>query len=317
MKAKRILSLLLSICLLFSFSVSSLAVSHKNISSPPTIEEIPGGFMYTSVTDEKSIAVLTSTDDSLVSVAIVYSQHPNKVYQWQLTNYPIPILLSYTHPFWADVIAYAESSLSSAEIATYSKTTYEAPIDITNQRDPALNDLLAELENKLGTEYSGVPKYSSLINNQRISIYESMTFRFLEKAQFTWHTALTVAGIIAAVGERYTTGLANAICRVFHQTANLASVVIPEGEIKLHICRGMIYRSASINGSDYVYNITDKIIDYKGVENTSSTNFDAATISEDSPEIYYVPNDGGTYFNSYSSQAADAYDLFLEIGQKP
>lgn len=314
---KRFLALMLSLVLTFVMSTSTLAA--EPLQEAPTTttnyftEETATGQIHVRQLNTKTITIITNDEQHQVDISIKYAVNPDLVYQWSFTEYPMPTA-SKTLSFWDEIINYVESNLDSATIVTFTDVIYDTPIDVSLTRSSAAADMMEQMEEDLGTgEYFDNLIHTTTYQGKVFRIYESMDFRVLEAGYKSWSTTITIASLITSVlGLTPTTALVSALCSAFGVATSTASLAA--GKINLYTCRGMNYRYVTINGSNYIYNITHKFYDYNGYENGSHNNIERAYIDTGSLTINAI--DGFTYFNSYTSQVEDAYDEFLLVGQQ-
>ena len=264
------------------------------------------------------VTIITDNTRRMIDISIKYLNQPNIVYQWRIHDYPVARFEPASNSFWNGIIEYAERNISSATPVTFTDVTYEKPIDVTAMRSSAGADLLQDLRSFIGQdEYFDVLKTSTPLyrNGVAFRVYESMQFRILLDGYKAWSTTITVASLITTVlGSVITGKLVVAICNAFGIAAGLSSL-LPPGKINKYICRAMVYRYVTANGSKYVYNITDKFIDYKGYENADNNSTERAYADSSSQTINYIQ--GQSYFGSYTAQVDDAYQMYLNVGQQP
>ena len=141
-----------------------------------------------------------------------------------------------------------------------------------------------------------------------------MEFRFVETGYKSWAQSLSASSfIISIIGALSpSNALLAATCSAFSIALSGASL-IPAGSMEVYDCTSLTYRYITINNSEYIYNMTHKLIGYDGYNPLG--NYTHAFINPDSKTTTYP--DGLNYFSSISDQIADAYELFLEIGQMP
>lgn len=190
-----IILLVFALCLTSSnvFAVDNFS---KNSPSYHT-QEIENGNMYTSVTETKSIAILTNNQELLIDAAIVYMDNPNTVYQFKIENFNDAKFDPSSTSFWNAVISYMENNLDNATITQLVDVTYDKPIDVTNTKSfegAAFSKALEDLE---GPEYFDAYRGLYSIGGQTIRIYESQDFRIYNDGYISWNNAITVIGVIA------------------------------------------------------------------------------------------------------------------------
>lgn len=311
---KKFISIILSTAILFSISATAFASEAKTAPTNSAVVDISGGSLYTSEENDKKVAILTNNENHLLDVSICYLSMPNTVYQWTITDYPIPTFTPSNSQFWYDIISYVENQMSTANIVHFTEVTYEKPIELSQTRSSAGADLLSQLEELIGvSEYSDDVIHSITYQGQRYRILESMDFRILTDGSKSWTTTIQVSSLIASVlGLVASSTLITAICGAFGVAASAYSM-LPAGTINKYLCVADVCRHVSINGSAYPYNMTDKYFEYKGYENANNNSHERAYIDDGSLNEYYT--DDEDYFNSNNSQVMDAYVVFSRIGQ--
>lgn len=140
-------------------------------------------------------------------------------------------------------------------------------------------------------------------------IYENGTIsaRLLVANKY-WQAGTNIANIISALpGVHYTFGLVaialSAVNGVVQKGVNVDAY-----DVVLDY-----YRNAKINGSQYVYNGTDKFVTYSGLNEKNNTT--RAYITTSSPTTNY--SQSSSYFTNYSAQTKDAYAMYQQVGQRP
>ena len=314
---KKVISLALAVIMLITMSSTAFAANESR-DNQTYIGEISNGNIFSKKTSNMLVTIITDNTRRMIDISIKYLNQPNIVYQWRIHDYPVARFEPASNSFWNGIIEYAERNISSATPVTFTDVTYEKPIDVTAMRSSAGADLLQDLRSFIGQdEYFDVLKTSTPLyrNGVAFRVYESMQFRILLDGYKAWSTTITVASLITTVlGSVITGKLVVAICNAFGIAAGLSSL-LPPGKINKYICRAMVYRYVTANGSKYVYNITDKFIDYKGYENADNNSTERAYADSSSQTINYIQ--GQSYFGSYTAQVDDAYQMYLNVGQQP
>lgn len=314
---KKVISLALAVIMLMMMSSTAFAANESR-NSQTYIGEISNGNIFSKKTANMLVTILTDNTRRLIDISIKYLNQTNIVYQWRIQDYPVARFKPASNSFWNGIIEYAERNISSATPVTFTDVTYEKPIDVTAMRSSAGADLLQDLRSFIGQdEYFDVLKTSTPLyrNGVAFRVYESMQFRILLDGYKAWSTTITVASLITGVlGLFITESLILTICNVFGLIVSAATTLSP-GKINKYICRAMIYRYVTANGSKYIYNITDKFIDYKGYEDANINSTGRAYADSGSQTINFIQ--GQSYFGSYTAQVDDAYQMYLNIGQQP
>lgn len=310
---KKIISIAVCLSMLLSIAVPVYAAETIPCEKDYTVLDVSEGKLYASKDEEKSVAILTDEEQLLIDISINYLDNPDIVYQWIFNDYPITEFVDNV-AFWNGIIEYAEEHRESASIIEFEDITYENPIDVSMMRSSAGADLIEDMENLLGkTEYDKQIKKTTY-KSEVFRIRESLVFRVVTSGSKSWSKKITVATLITGVLglPGVTDDLLSAICGAFGVTVS-AATLLPAGKINKYSCRAITSRYVTVNGSSYAYNITDKIIEYKGYEDADNSSKERAYVDSSSKTTSYT--DSKTYFNSYDSQIKDAYDTFLRIGQ--
>ena len=146
-----------------------------------------------------------------------------------------------------------------------------------------------------------------------------MIFQVTKINNYSWRNnpGLTVGGLIATIiGATTHAQLINIICAIYGLATGVSSLVPSSGSLNEYRVRAQYVRFATVNGSNYAYNTAHKFIDYKGYEDANNNSTSRAYADSSTRDVSYAPG-GESYYNSYSQQVADAYDMFLQIGQQP
>ena len=142
-----------------------------------------------------------------------------------------------------------------------------------------------------------------------------MNFKVTNNGFISWSNSLTVAGLIAKLGESSSIGIVKAICKAMSVPISVSSMLPIKGRVNKYFCDALISRHSTINGSKYAYTMTTKTICYDAYENADNNSTERAYINVDSKNITY--SHGKSYYDSYNTQVQDAYKIFKQIGQKP
>ena len=318
--AKKIFSIILVVTLLLSSSYSANAASIASKENDTTImnyiEEIEDGKMYIEHCTNKNIVILTNEKEHLIDISIKYSEEPNKVYAWSITTDSLESSASQNVSFWNDVIEYAENHIDIADIVYFENVTYKEPIEINpHSRLSAVADMYEDLANLIGDdEYTDALRYTKYTGSDVYRIKESLTFRYSLTGYQKWSKSISIASLITSIlGESVTDARVKTLCTVFNIAVAAAGALVPAGKINKYICKADYSRYVTVNGSKYVYNITDKFIEYTGYEN--ATGAGRASLDTQTKDTYY--SHSSSYFSSYIDQYEDAYEMYKKIGQQP
>lgn len=311
---KKFISILLSLCLIFTMA-SPVMAAEISVAPSSSVVELDDGYMYTAVTNSKKVAILTNNDGSLVDISISYLSSPNTVYQWSFESYAAPVFTT-SNSFWNGIIDYAESQMNSASVVTFTDVIYDTPIDITLTRSSASEDLKEEMVELLGTdEYAMRLIHTVDYGYMHMDIYETLDIRIFTAGVRSWDTTITVSSLIVGVLglAAYNYTFLAALCGALGVSMSIHSLVTA-GSIDQYLCRGMYFRDVTINDSSYSYAMADRYIDYTGYDDPGPSDTRRAFIDSNSYAATYIP-DRGTYF-SYANLVAAAYEEYLRIGQQ-
>lgn len=111
---KKRLSIFLIFVLLFSLSSTTVASALPNKSELPGLYAAEDGDMFILQSEDRDATIITNDTHHSMTVSIKYSHNPDTVYQWYISDYPMPFEPS-SSAFWTDIIAYAEDHISQAE----------------------------------------------------------------------------------------------------------------------------------------------------------------------------------------------------------
>lgn len=281
---------------------------------------IGGGVLYTCKTDESCVSLIIPDDDSKVELCFVSSDYPNKVFQFYMNKAAfLESFLKKQDPEWAIIRGFCLNNLAAAKCIeiTVEDVTYENPIDITATKSSVAADLTDDLISVHGNEYSGIQVYQETYQGQLIKVYQRMDYHIYSAGYKNWNsggTWLTLGSFITGVMNLTTTSeVLNAFSIIFGVAAVVNALVPGSGRVDKYQCDAVIGRYTSINGSAYPYTMTLEIYDYMGYDDHNLNSTERAAIDFSSQTRYW--GDGANYYYNCSAQVADAYDVFLQIGQ--
>lgn len=284
------------------------------------IENTDSGKIFVQISDTKTSVIITDEHNKIMDVSFKYNSNPDIVYQFSSINYSPAISVHSDNTqlgYWISLLDYVEKNIDDATIVEFDEVIFDKPIDVTQSKSSAGQYFKSTLASLLGPEYYGTLKTTTPIirYDQVFRVYESMAFYIYNTGYSTWTVTITAASLITSVlGAVVTSSLLSAICGAFGVAISVASLITP-GRVNKYTCEASVYRYVTINGSSYAYNITYKMIDYKGYEDNDLNSTAPAQLDTGSQSIWYDRSQ--TYFNSYSLQVDDAYSMFQTIGQQP
>lgn len=150
-------------------------------------------------------------------------------------------------------------------------------MNVSNFSSSAARDLEKELISYLESdEYTDNLIYSVIYDKNEIKIFEKMNF------------------MVKYIGyEKYS--------------------LFKNNRINKYSCWATITRYVKIDDSDYIYNTTYKNISYLGYDDNDLNSVYRAYINPESKKVEFSESE--FYYNDYSKQVSDAYNLFLESCQ--
>lgn len=322
-KNKKVLSIIMVLAIILSSNCVAIAQTNEfsEYKETASVIKTDEGNIFYYKDDVETITIVTNEKEHLVEVDIMNADELGVVYQLFISDYAKEFDAT-SDEFWDSIISIAKENIADAKIIKIDveDVTYEKPIDVTNLKSSAGADLKSDLEDLLGSEYEGSFKYlkSNYSPYAAVRIYERMYFRIYDDGYKNWSTSdtLTIGAFITGVlSLGSTTPLIGALALVFDVSASASSVISSSGRINKYSCTATISRYATVNGSQYMYNVTDKAYVYKGYEDNDLNSTGRAAVDSSSEQVIYT--ESSSYFADYSEQCDDAHDLFLIIGQKP
>lgn len=309
---KRILSLFLAItCLLAVVPISALAA---NVNPVIYLDEIADGNIFVQKTQEKIVTIGTNDVEHIVSISILYSKdiYPKEsciVYQWVFSDYPEPFSPNDTS-FWEDVIEYAETRKNDASLIPF--TLDEAEPNGQMTRSSAIADLAADLQNRVGREYSG--KYIEMrrMGGHDYRLYETLEYNIHEIDTLVWKKAATLLSIITStLGLKGTDSTLDVISYVLGLASAVPNQIISPGKVNEYECMALYTRYVTVDYGTRQYGHAYKVRSFKGYENAEDNNTERAYIVPDSEMLYYDLNQSAEYF--YGGIFDEAYNEYNNI----
>lgn len=170
------LSIFLIFVLLFSLSSTTVASALPNKSELPGLYAAEDGDMFILQSEDRDATIITNDTHHSMTVSIKYSHNPDTVYQWYISDYPMPFEPS-SSAFWTDIIAYAEDHISQAEEIIFVSNT---PSEMHNSIQPfssAGADIYPQLVKYVGTSpFEDIIRYSTTMDGNTVRVYEDMRF---------------------------------------------------------------------------------------------------------------------------------------------
>ena len=305
---KKIICISLIIVLLFSLTSNCYADSDR---SYKTMEGtlLDGSFFVREMSDRREGVI--KKENGKYDVSILYFNNPSEILQWVDVEYPF----DNGNDSWIPIVEYAESMDDCCQIIILTESFLTEDEKKEGSRSSPGADLKEALASELGNEYTNKLKYGASYQNLYFKIYENMTFNVYLNRSLSWSYQITVASLIVGIlGLSINNPLVTAICGAFGVVASV-SFLLPVSGINCYHCYAQIPRFTKINNSSYIYNITYKFVDYDGYENSDPNNPERAYLDTGSAITSY--DISASYYNSYTSQRADAYSEYLSVGLQP
>ena len=167
---KKRLSIFLIFVLLFSLSSTTVASALPNKSELPGLYAAEDGDMFILQSEDRDATIITNDTHHSMTVSIKYSHNPDTVYQWYISDYPMPFEPS-SSAFWTDIIAYAEDHISQAEEIIFVSNT---PSEMHNSIQPfssAGADIYPQLVKYVGTSpFEDIIRYSTTMDGNTVRV---------------------------------------------------------------------------------------------------------------------------------------------------
>lgn len=311
---KKRLSIFLIFVLLFSLSSTTVASALPNKSELPGLYTAEDGDMFISQSEDRCATIITNETLHIITVSIKYSQDPDTVYQWYISDYPMPFEPS-SSAFWTDIIAYAEERISQAEAIIFSSNT---SVEMQNSIQPFSSvgaDIYPQLVKYVGTSpFEDIIRYSTTMDGNTVRVYEEMRFEVLFSQNKSWSTTVFISTIITAfLGKVVTDTLVQALCTALNVVVSAYSSVAA-GAINRYTCSAVFSRYVNVNSSRYPYNMTIRTVSYEAYEDASPSSTKRAKIDSGSRVTSYSKNE--TYYQNCYAQALDGYNVYKSIGPR-
>ena len=282
---KKRLSIFLIFVLLFSLSSTTVASALPNKSELPGLYAAEDGDMFILQSEDRDATIITNDTHHSMTVSIKYSHNPDTVYQWYISDYPMPFEPS-SSAFWTDIIAYAEDHISQAEEIIFVSNT---PSEMHNSIQPFSS--------------AGADIYPQLVKYVGTSPFDK-----------SWSTAVFVSTLITSVlGLIVTNTIVQAICTAFNVVVSVYAS-IAAGSMNCYTCTAIFSRYVNVNSSEYPYNMTIRTVSYEAYEDASPSSTRRAEIDSGSRTTSY--NKSESYYQNCYAQALDGYNVYKSVGPR-
>lgn len=285
------------------------------------IQPIVGGNIYLKSNPDQTITIATNEDDGLVEFNMITKDEPDIIYRLCFTDIDNKTFDLPNDKFWNYIIMKSQDELEFAEKIFFSteKVIFEEPIDVNISKSSVGADLMSSLKDKHGYMYSNKLKYTTNYSGETIRIYENMNFYIKNDGYVRWSIGEDTMSLLSFITGIIGLGLSSTALAsfgiIFGVIPEISSIISGSGKLDTYRCSVYTSRYSTINSSEYAYGMTSHIESYNGYDDTDIYSETRATIVSDTYESSYT--DSRNYYNSYSSQVRDGYELFLEIGQRP
>ena len=311
---KKRLSIFLIFVLLFSLSSTTVASALTNKSELPGLYAAEDGDMFILQSEDRDATIITNDTHHSMTVSIKYSHNPDTVYQWYISDYPMPFEPS-SSAFWTDIIAYAEDHISQAEEIIFVSNT---PSEMHNSIQPfssAGADIYPQLVKYVGTSpFEDIIRYSTTMDGNTVRVYEDMRFEVRFSQNKSWSTAVFVSTLITSVlGLIVTNTIVQAICTAFNVVVSVYAS-IAAGSMNCYTCTAIFSRYVNVNSSEYPYNMTIRTVSYEAYEDASPSSTRRAEIDSGSRTTSY--NKSESYYQNCYAQALDGYNVYKSVGPR-
>lgn len=328
---KRIISITLIIAILCA---STQTLAFANSTETPVIQSVvfDDGTLY-SAEFHDLLTVLLIPGSGDIEISFSYKSNPADVYQFFITDRNA-VLSNDDVVIWPNVYTVCHDNVQNAVKMTFTITTDSTDASLYNSSsENAVYSILSSVNEDLdedlaaihGDEYGPNNKYSTVSFGPTITVKETMKFLYVDATPFWWNVegvaALSVTSFVTGcLGLAATSTILAAVAYIFEVASYVDEQISPSGSLNRYLCSVRIRRHTSVNGSEYEYTYVDHIYQYYAYENPDlNSDGRAAVVPYCENEYYYYDGmnygNDSSYFNSYSSQVADAYDRYLVIGQ--
>lgn len=318
MKNYRLLSILLVLSILLSFSMPAHATSLEKASDGNEIIHFEDATIYTKKTENQYIVVTVPADTEHIEINFSFTSVPSRIYQLYIPK-STEILSTASSVNWNTVQTLCQAKISSAKQINFvvEDITYDKPIEITNTKGSVAADLKEDLAALRGNEYAWRKVHETTYQGENIKIYERMDFRIYEAGYKRWSTGedlLTLGSFITGVMQySVTSATLGAFGIIFGVLPQALSTIPGSGTLKKYNCVADIGRHASINNSEYAYTMTDNVYSYLGYDDDDLNSTERAAVVSSTLDHYYT--DSSSYYHDFAAQVEDAYEMFSRIGQ--
>lgn len=307
---KKSISLLLVVAMLFS--MSSIAFAADNMSMEPELLEeyaVNTGTFYTYaldyVDDTWNAIIFVPNDGNSVSFSATKITPLVEEAQDGADDRIYSVTIEAVEN--KDPLEYLQEGFSLlGQASVVNAASFDT--SVAERRDSVQADLFADARKIYGSEYQRVVcRDYTYPNVNVISVHEDLVMRMTKKGTKTF-----AAGTSLSVAALALTKMAKISVRI----SVLSLVVSVVGEcisaaasVDAYVVDVDFGRWTTINNGSYVYTMTNKIYRHCGLNERN--NETRAYLQREDPELAYTHS--SAYYNDYSAQIADAYNLYLRM----
>lgn len=291
---------------LFISNFSYVNAADTSIQLPPNCYEINGTYIYMFNDDSLNAIVVYDYQNNVISGSISFER--GSVYEYSTISNPSTTRFL-TNDDWNKCILFMKDNLSQARYIEGDIEEYD-DVEITSTRSSVSADLLSDLRDRTGSEYTDTFIDSTTYSNYWMTIRESMVQRISKKRTFSWRSSITIASYCATFLSlsNPSSSVISAVATVFGIT-NLATSLIPAGKSNEYKCQAIYTKTTYVSRNNYACNSTSKYRTYYGLDDGDLSSSNRAKIYSPSPEYSY--SHSGQYYSNHNAQYSDAYDYFL------
>lgn len=313
------ISLMLALVMCLSLCVPAFATEANVLSGEVMEFSLSDGTIYIYKNGTNVITITSADNSNVLEIDVVDLSDASTVYQNFSTDYDKDVLTASPEIILEHVVNDIDDLIVAGEplnIEITEEACNEAKV-ANAMRSAATMALQECMEELYGSEYSGRLRYSTTKSGQSIKIYEELEYQitkdWVKNWQSTTSAVLTLGSLIAALtGHGVTSTLLACLSIVFAVAPSANAELTGSGTLTYYNCKAVYMRTTSINGSTYQYNYTDKVLYHEGYDCDGADGVPAI----DTALLKTAYLDNASYYNSYNLQMLDAYDKFLELGQR-
>lgn len=309
---KKSISLFLIVAMLFS--MSSVAFAADNVQMEPELFEeyaVDTGIFYRYtldyVGDEWDAIIFVPNDGSSVSFSATkitplvegeLDEADDGIYSVTIEAGANKEPLEYLREGF--------SLLNQASVV--SASTFDT--NTVEQRDSVQADLFAAARKIYGNEYERVVYNDYTYPNvDVISVHGDLTLRMRKEGSKTFEVGTSLS--VAALALTKMTGVSVTLSFLSLVVSVRGEIIDTLAVVDAYVVDVDFGRWTTVDNGDYVYTIANKIYQHCGLNERN--NETKAYLQDEEPELLYMPSP--TYYNDYSAQVEDAYNMYLGLNK--